>query len=105
MKVKMSFDNFPALTFYYQFICDANYHPTRFDVSYLLLLLLMSVIVFFLSKFQKLRTFKFRIRTKMTDYNVFQGIYIGFKSSIIYLILLVISFILALIYKEKAENI
>lgn len=67
----------------------------------------MSVTVFFLSKFQKLRTFKFRIRirTNITNDNVFQGIYIGFKASVIYLTLVVISFILALIYKEEAEII
>lgn len=64
MEVTITFDVLKSISFYYQYICDHNYHPTRFDVSYLLLLIFMSIFVLLLSRFQKLRTLRIKLREK-----------------------------------------
>ncbi|CAD8097615.1 unnamed protein product [Paramecium sonneborni] len=96
-----------SLKFSYQYICDPNFHPKRFDWSYLILIVMMSIIVLILSREQQLSAFKITYYDKQNNRNiiVFQGFHLGLKSAFIYNFLFVIGLIAAYIFQKTVEDI
>ncbi|CAD8179384.1 unnamed protein product [Paramecium pentaurelia] len=96
-----------SLKFSYQYICDPNFHPKRFDWSYLILIVTMSTFVLFLSRQQKLSAFKITYYDKLNNKNVvvFQGFHLGLKSAIIYNSVFGIGVTAAYIFQKTVEDL
>ncbi|CAD8130394.1 unnamed protein product [Paramecium sonneborni] len=95
------------LKFSYQYICDPNFHPKRFDWSYLILIVTMSTFVLILSRQQKLSAFKITYYDIQNNKNVvvFQGFHLGFKSAIIYNFIFCMGVISSYIFEKKVEDV
>ncbi|CAD8102914.1 unnamed protein product [Paramecium sonneborni] len=94
------------LKFSYQYICDPNFHPKRFDWSYLILIVIMSTFVLILSRQQKLSAFKITYYDNQNNKNVvvFQGFHLGLKSAVFYNFIFSIGLISAYIFEKKVED-
>ncbi|CAD8173874.1 unnamed protein product [Paramecium octaurelia] len=96
-----------SLKFSYQYICDPNFHPKRFDWSYLILIVTMSTFVLFLARQQKLSAFKITYYDKLNNKNVvvFQGFHLGLKGAIIYNTVFAVGVTAAYVFEKTVEDL
>ncbi|CAD8157756.1 unnamed protein product [Paramecium octaurelia] len=115
--VFIRFQDFQGLNFQYQFICDSNFHPKRFDWSNIILITFDSFAIIILATFGKIYSFRITFVTpakrkqfqeqniQNVDLSPFQGFYLYWPQALVYMMLLLIALFTSMSYKEKAEEI
>ncbi|KAM3147275.1 hypothetical protein pb186bvf_000526 [Paramecium bursaria] len=95
-----------TIQFNYQYLCDPNFHPNRFDWSYLVMAIILAILTLLLTRFQKIYAFRFLSWqfTTTKEKHPFQGFHLKFYHSIIYNIIVIILFGSSIIYQSKAEE-
>ncbi|CAD8121393.1 unnamed protein product [Paramecium sonneborni] len=115
--VFIRFQDYQGINFQYQFICDSNYHPKRFDWSNIILITFDSVVIIILATFGKIYSFRIAFVTpakrrqfqeqniQNVDLTPFQGFYLYWPQALGYMGLLLIALFTSMTYQEKAEKI
>ncbi|CAD8123266.1 unnamed protein product [Paramecium sonneborni] len=115
--VFIRFQDYQGFNFQYQFICDSQYHPKRFDWSNIILITFDSIVIIILATFGKIYSFRVAFVTpakrrqfqqqniQNVDLSPFQGFYLYWPQALGYMGFLLIALFTSMIYQDKAEKI